>query len=79
MNRGRLANYVSSRLQEILYGPEATFMVAKEAVRAAKERIIDLFQDEGVLDVGLQELEYLRWSSWRVGGNHRIPSHLEGA
>ena len=34
-------------------------MVAKEAVRAAKERTIDLFQDEGVLDVGLEELEYL--------------------
>lgn len=33
-------------------------MGAKEAVRAAKEHIADLFQDEGVMDVGLEELDY---------------------
>ena len=33
-------------------------MGAKEAVKAAKEHIIDLFQDEGVMDVGLEELVY---------------------
>lgn len=33
-------------------------MGAKEAVRAAKEHIADLFQDEGVMDVGLEELQH---------------------
>lgn len=33
-------------------------MGAKDAVRAAKEHIADLFQDEGVMDVGLEELVY---------------------
>ena len=33
-------------------------MGVKEAVRAAKEHIADLLQDEGVMDVGLEELDY---------------------
>lgn len=33
-------------------------MGAKEAVRAAKEHIAGLFQDEGVMDVGLEELQH---------------------
>ena len=33
-------------------------MGAKEAVRTAKQHIADLFQDEGVIDVGLEELDY---------------------
>lgn len=33
-------------------------MGAKEAVRAAKEHVADLFRDEGVMDVGLEELDY---------------------
>ena len=33
-------------------------MGAKEAVRAAKEHIADLFRDEGVTDVGLEELQH---------------------
>ncbi len=33
-------------------------MRAKDAVRAAKKYIVDLFQDEEVRDIGLEELEY---------------------
>ena len=33
-------------------------MGAKEAVRAAKDYVAKLFEDEGVVDVGLEELDY---------------------
>ena len=52
-------------------------MTAKEAIHAAKEHIRDLFQDEGIAQVGLEELNFRdapRAWDVTIGFTRRLPS-----
>lgn len=41
-------------------------MNVKEAVRVAKAHIIDLFEEEGIVDVGLEEVDFESSDTWVV-------------
>lgn len=41
-------------------------MDVKEAVQAAKKHVLDLFVDEGITDVGLEEVDEEQGGCWRI-------------
>ena len=41
-------------------------MEAKDAVRAAKKYVAELFADEGLADVGLEEIEGVQGGCWTI-------------
>lgn len=59
-------------------------MDVKEAVQVAKDYIIDLFGEEGIVDVGLEEVDFDQSDNWIVtigfsrSWNRNIGSVLDG-
>ena len=41
-------------------------MDAKEAVKAAKQYVTDLFADEGIVELGLEELDMDQGRYWKI-------------